>query len=58
MVLAGAEVVHRAAEEAELNAALHQQREVAVGQRLEAGDRRADALETAELARKQKRGTA
>ena len=58
VVLASAEVVHGAAEEPELNAALHQQREVAVGQRLEAGYRRADALETAELAREQKRGTA
>jgi hypothetical protein len=54
VVLARAQVVDRAAEEAELDPALDQEREVAVTERLEGRDRRAHPAEAAELGREEK----
>ena len=51
MVALGAEVQHGAAEEAELHADLHEQREVAEAERLEAGDVAAEVVGAAVLAR-------
>ncbi len=58
VVPAGAEVVDRAAEEAELDAALDQQREVGEREGLEARDRRADHAEAAELLGEEQRRAA
>ena len=58
VVLAGAEVEDRAAEEAELHADLDEQGEVAVGECLEARDGAADAVEPAELRREAHRRAA
>ena len=52
------EVQDGAAEQAELDAALHQQAQVAERERLEAGDRAADVAEPAELGRVAHRGPA
>ncbi len=51
VVALGAQVQDRAAEEPELHAALHQDRQVAEGQRLERGDRGPDVTAPAVLAR-------
>jgi len=56
VVLLGPEVVDRAAEQTELDAQLDQQREVAVPDRLEGGDRRAHALQAAVLAGEEEGG--
>ena len=51
MVALRAEVQHRAAEQAELHADLHEQREVAEAERLEAGDVAAEVAGAAVLGR-------